>query len=99
MTKARETGGEENDENQDARTTSRQGKKLTYKLQYELDHLPAKIEALETEIEKMKAEMSDPDLYQKDVDRFHVLSERLPDAEAELDQLGARWIQLEDMKK
>jgi len=99
VTKARETGGEENDENQDARTTSRQGKKLTYKLQYELDHLPAKIEALETEIEKMKAEMSDPDLYQKDVDRFHVLSERLPDAEAELDQLGARWIELEDMKK
>jgi len=72
-------------------------KKLSYKIQYELDNMPAKIASLEEEIKTLKAIMTDPDLYMRDPDSFDATSTRLGEAEAELDAAETRWLELEEM--
>jgi ATP-binding cassette subfamily F protein uup len=71
--------------------------KLSYKLQYELDNLPAKIEALEKEIDDLARNLEDGDLYARDATLFQKLSERLTHAEHEKDMAEQRWLELSDM--
>ncbi len=71
-------------------------KKLSYKDQRELDSLPQRIEALETEQETLHQAMSDPDFYQQDAEAISGAQDRLAEVEAELEQAYARWEALED---
>ena len=71
---------------------------MTYKLRYELEHLPATITALEIEINQLQDHLADPDLYQRDPTTFENMSRRLPAAQAELDASETRWLELEAMK-
>ncbi len=73
-------------------------KKLSYKLQYELDHLPGKLEGLTKEIESLNQNLEDPDLYMKNPDAFDRASRRVATAQKELEQMELRWLELEDMK-
>lgn len=73
-------------------------KKLTYKLQYELDNLPAKIAALEKEIEDLEAMLDDPTLFERDRGQFDTASKRLMLARADLENAEMRWLELEDMR-
>ncbi|MDH4561062.1 ATP-binding cassette domain-containing protein [Pseudomonas sp. BN411] len=71
-------------------------KKLSYKLQRELEAIPGQIEALETEQAKVQAEVSDPALYQRPAEQTRVVLERLDELQKELDRLIERWAELED---
>lgn len=73
-------------------------KKLSYKLQYELDHLPARMEALEAEINALEDLLSNVDLYARDPVTFQNSSRRLGQAREELDAAEMRWLELEEMR-
>ncbi len=70
-------------------------KKLSYNDQREFDALPAKIEALDAEMEQIQKMLSDPDLYQKDANKVVELNARSEAIEAELTQCYERWEALE----
>lgn len=73
-------------------------KKLSYKLEYEMEQLPATIAALRHECEAIESVMADPDLYAREPERFMKLSKRMPLAQAELEAAELRWLELEDMR-
>jgi ATP-binding cassette subfamily F protein uup len=73
-------------------------KKLTYKLQYELERLPRLIQRLEKEIADLEEILADSDLYAKDKNAFHHASHRLGYARDELHEAENRWLELEDMR-
>jgi ATP-binding cassette subfamily F protein uup len=71
--------------------------KLSYKLQRELDALPSAIEALEAELESIRAEVAAPEFFKQPHattrERLDTLSER----EAELETKMERWAELEEL--
>ncbi|WP_416137480.1 ATP-binding cassette domain-containing protein [Halomonas sp. HK25] len=71
--------------------------KLSYKLQRELDALPAEIERLEGEVAKFEATMGDPGFYQQDATQVAATLEALGARQAELDAAMERWMELEAM--
>lgn len=73
-------------------------KRLSYKLQYELDQLPGRIRALEAEVNALEDALSDADLYARDPVTFQNASRRLGQAREELDDAETRWLELEEMK-
>lgn len=73
-------------------------KKLSYKLQYELDHLPKQIQTLEAEISAIEDILNDSALYARDPVSFQNSSRRLGQAREELEQAETRWLELEEMK-
>jgi ATP-binding cassette subfamily F protein uup len=73
-------------------------KKLSFKLQYELDNLPAKIQALEDEIAALTAQLQDNSFYMKDKDGFAQAVRYLDRAKKNLEAAVARWVELEDMQ-
>ncbi|TWH76642.1 ATP-binding cassette subfamily F protein uup [Azomonas agilis] len=70
-------------------------KKLSYKLQRELDELPARIERLEADMEQLQAQMSDPNFFQKSAAETNAALARTEAMQQELDQLLERWAELE----
>ncbi|AOS97788.1 ABC transporter ATP-binding protein uup [Microbulbifer aggregans] len=70
-------------------------KKLSYKLQRELDSLPGLIEALEGEIETLESEVSDPAFYEQDPALVEERLKLLADRQAELDSAFERWAELD----
>ncbi|USZ48688.1 ATP-binding cassette domain-containing protein [Halomonas sp. DN3] len=71
--------------------------KLSYKLQRELDGLPAEIERLESEVAELEAEAGKPDFYQQP---SGVVTERLAllqETQERLDAVMERWMELEAM--
>jgi ABC transport system ATP-binding/permease protein len=69
--------------------------KLSYKLQRELDGLPANIERLEAEVAAFEAKVGDPAFYQQDADAVTATLQSLSDKQAELDAAMERWMELE----
>jgi ATP-binding cassette subfamily F protein uup len=74
---------------------ARQPAKLSYKEQRELNELPSRIEALESEKAKVEGRFCDPGYFRKDVDGFRRDQERAREIEEELGRLYARWETLE----
>ncbi len=70
--------------------------RLSFKEKRERTKLPGKIAALETEVEQLQATMADLAVYQSDPQRAEAACERLPLAEAELEQLFERWAEIEE---
>lgn len=68
--------------------------KLSFKVQYELDNLPLKIEALEKEIDDLARALEDSTLYARDATLFQKYSERLTIAEHEKETAELRWLEL-----
>jgi len=71
-------------------------KKLSYKLQRELEALPGQIDEAENAIEALQAEISDPAFYQQAADKTAAVLSRLETLQAELDGLLERWAELEE---
>ncbi len=72
-------------------------RKLSYKLQRELDELPQRMEVLEAEIEALHGEVADAGFYEQDRDHVAARLQLLADKEAELERCFERWSELEDM--
>ncbi len=73
-------------------------KRLSYKIQYELDGLPARIDALGSEIVDLEDKLADHDLYVTDAAAFDRYSTRLQKARQALEQAETRWLELEEMR-
>jgi ATP-binding cassette subfamily F protein uup len=77
--------------------TKAPAKKLSYKLQRELDELPKSIEALEAKQAELGAETGGADFYQKDKDYVTAKLDDLQAIEQQLEALEERWLELEEM--
>jgi ATP-binding cassette subfamily F protein uup len=72
-------------------------RKLTYKEQRELDGLPARIEALESEQTELHAEMGSADFYRQASEKITATLERLESIRRELEDAYQRWQELESV--
>ena len=73
-------------------------KKLTYKLEYELEKIPSIIDQLNFDIKNTEDILSKPDLYEKDKDLFIDLTKKLQDYNNKLEYSEERWIELMSLK-
>ena len=71
--------------------------KLSYKLQRELDALPADIERLESDVEALEKEIGDPAFYQQEATAVTAKLQSLEKAQQALDSAMERWMELEAM--
>ncbi|EGR3303473.1 ABC transporter ATP-binding protein [Vibrio parahaemolyticus] len=74
-------------------------KKLSYKLQRELEALPAKLEQLESDIETLQEQVNDPEFFAKPVEQTQPVLEQLAALEQELEIAFERWEELEAMQQ
>ncbi|SKA53548.1 ATP-binding cassette ATPase Uup [Enterovibrio nigricans] len=79
--------------------SNKSGKKLSYKLQRELEALPQQIENLENTIAQLQESVNDPAFFQKSNEETQSVLQKLSEAEAELDTTFERWEELEEMQK
>ncbi len=77
------------------RPAPRKPRKLSYKLQRELDELPGRIEALEAEQAQLEARCGQPDFYKGDPAEVKATLARLDALRAELEAAYDRWAALE----
>jgi len=69
--------------------------KLTFSDQHELNHLPDRIAALETEIKTLLSVLDDPNLYAREPQKFDKTLRVLTQKQKELEQAMERWEKLE----
>ena len=74
-------------------------KKLSFKDKHELETLPAKIEKLQAEIQKLRDVMADPGFYERDAKGFATATSRLGTASEELQNCEDRWLELEMLRE
>ncbi len=72
-------------------------KKLSYKLQRELDMLPDQIAAAETERDALAAKTAEADFYAGDQAEVQQVLAALAEAEQKVEALEERWLELEEM--
>jgi ATP-binding cassette subfamily F protein uup len=72
-------------------------RRLKWKEERELEELPARIEALETEQADLHERLADPDLYRGQGHVVAEIKQRLDELEGELAVVYARWEELEDI--
>jgi ATP-binding cassette subfamily F protein uup len=70
-------------------------RKLSYKEQRELDALPGRIEALESEQAELQAHIGQPEFYRRPEDEVDAALARLQQVQQELEQCLERWLALE----
>lgn len=70
-------------------------KKLSYKLQRELDSIPEQIDMLETELAQLQEQVSQADFYQQPATLTGPVLQRMLEIEQHLEQLLERWAELE----
>lgn len=68
--------------------------KLSYNQQRLLAVLPEQIAQTEKEIEQIRADLSDPELYQNDADRFFALTDRLEELEQKKEADENQWLEI-----
>lgn len=72
-------------------------KKLSYKLQRELDALPGEIEALEEELAGLETKTAEPDFYQQDQATVESVLNRLTELNTQIEAKMERWEELDSM--
>lgn len=70
-------------------------KKLSYKLQRELDEIPGKIDALETELAALHEQVSQADFYQQSLEKTEAVLAKINTVQEQLDALIERWAELD----
>ncbi len=71
-------------------------KKLSFKEQREFDALPAQIEALEAEQQRLRHESESAEFYKERAEHIAAVLARIDQIAHELEGLLARWIELEE---
>ncbi|MTI43177.1 ATP-binding cassette subfamily F protein uup [Roseibium hamelinense] len=69
--------------------------KLSFTQQHLLKTLPDTIADIEKKLEKLNAEMADPELYSKNPDKFSKLTARITELTNEKDSAEEQWLELE----
>jgi len=87
--------GKEPETTNTAKPKTTNTKKLSYKLQRELDQLPQKIDELETKIAELTETMSSSEFYQQNADVVSATGNELKQLQEELDACFVRWEELE----
>ena len=77
----------------------KRGKKLSYKLQRELDELPALLEQLEQQVEALQSQVNSPDFFKADATQTTEILNQLSEAESKLDTAFSRWEELEELSQ
>jgi len=77
-------------------SASRLRRKLTFNEARELESLPARIKALETEQAQLQARTASPEFYKESPDQIRTVLSRLDAIGPEVDIAVARWIELEE---
>ncbi|MCL9783108.1 ABC transporter ATP-binding protein [Vibrio sp. S4M6] len=80
-------------------TKSNKSKKLSYKLQRELESLPARLEELEEQIDTLQAQVNDPEFFSQSVEVTQPVLDQLSAHEQELEIAFERWEELEAMQQ
>ena len=81
-----------------ARTAPQAKTKLTFKLKHELEQLPARIDALEGELNDLVVETNTAAFFQRAFEQTQPVLERLKTRQTELDAALARWSELESLQ-
>ncbi len=76
----------------------KKSKKLSYKLQRELEELPQKLELLEEQIDALQTQVNDGQFFAQDVSITQPVLDELAAKEQELEIAFERWEELEAMK-
>lgn len=82
-------------DNQPPADSQKKAKKLSYKLQRELDELPSLIENLENDIDFLQEQIAQPSFYDQDYDETKDVLEALSEKQNQLDTAMNRWAELE----
>ncbi len=78
-------------------TQAKPTKKLSFKLQHELDGLPALLETLEAEVNTLQAQVNHSDFFKKSQQQTQDILNQLSNAESKLDAAFSRWEELEEL--
>ncbi|MBF7731287.1 ATP-binding cassette domain-containing protein [Pseudomonas sp. N040] len=70
-------------------------KKLSYKLQRELEAIPAQIDQLETQLAALQQDIAAPAFYQRPAAETQAVLARMQDLQLQLDKVLERWAELE----
>ena len=81
-----------------AEIVKRSTSKLSYKLQRELELLPALLEELEAKLEALQAQVADAAFFSQPHEQTQQVLANLNEAEQELEQAFERWEYLESLK-
>ena len=73
--------------------------KLSFKDKHALTTLPIEIAKLETEIQNLAAKLADAELFTRDRAAFDKTSERLGQAQMQLEAAETRWLELEEKRE
>lgn len=76
-------------------TVVKKATKLSYKQQRLLEVLPEQVQKLEAEIKQIEEELSDPNLYTSDSEKFDKLSFRLLEAQQEKEDCETQWLEIQ----
>ncbi len=74
-------------------------RKLSYKQKFALETLPAKIEALHSEIINLEKKLADPDLFAKNPALFNKTVEEIGKKRASHEALEHEWLELEMLRE
>ncbi len=74
-------------------------KKLSYKLQLELEGLPKRLEDLEQIIEQFQSQVNDPEFFSKPIETTQEVLDKLSAVEQELEIAFERWEELEALQQ
>lgn len=72
-------------------------RKLSYKDQRDYDRLPGEIERVQAAIAADEAALADPDLYNRDPQRFAELTARIARHRADIEAMELRWLEVAEM--
>ena len=75
------------------------GKKLSYKHRFRLEKLPKEMESFELAIAEIEDQLTQPDLYSKDPERFNQLAAKLEEAKDNLKKAEEEWLELEAIRE
>ena len=73
-------------------------KKLTFKIQYELDNLPNEIDKIKEDLIMLEKILSEPKLFEEDQNRFFQTSKKIGDLQLLLEKKEDRWLELLEME-
>lgn len=97
--KSQKPVAKEKAEPQTAAPSVPQRRRLSFNQKHALETLPARMAALQSELAKLEASLSDTSLFSRDPKRFESITGRITKARAELHAAEEQWLELEMLRE